>query len=85
MTEALVALDPGVRFDQEKMKMVKVKELEDSDEIIDGAKRTMNELKKVATTIYKSVQYTDDCPANHDNGRMPVLDLQLFVGEEGQI
>ena len=85
VTEALVALDPGVRFDSEKMKFVEIKELEESDENVDGAKRTMNELKKVANTIYECVQFTDDCPSNHVSGKMPVLNLQLSVGEEGQI
>ena len=85
VTEALVELDPGVNFDPEKMKMVKIKECEVSDKNVDGDKRTMNELKKVANTIYKSVQFTDDFISNHDTGKMPVLDLQVFVGEDGQI
>ena len=75
VTEGLVELDPGVRFDPEKCKMVKVKELKESDKTVKGDKRTMDELKKVANTIYKSVQFTSDCPSNHPGGRMPVLDL----------
>ena len=85
MTEAVVALDPGVRFDLEKMKIVKIKELEESDKNVDAAERTMNELTKVANTVYESVQFTNDCPENHPTGKMPVLDLQLYVGEDGQI
>ena len=69
--------------------MVKVKELEESDKTVKGDKRTMvhsmDELKKVANTSYKTVQFTSDCPSNHPGGRMPVLDLQMFVGEEGLI
>ena len=61
--------------------MVKVKELEESDKTVRGDKRTMDELKKVANTSYKTVQFTSDCPSNHPGGRMPVLDLQMFVGE----
>ena len=79
VTECVVELDPGVRFDPEKCKMVKVEELEESDKNVKGDKRTMDELKIVANTIYKSVQFTSDCPSKHPGGRMPVLDLQMFV------
>ena len=85
VTEAMVALDPWVRFDLEKIKMVKIKELEESDKNVDAAKRTMNELTKVASTVYESVQFTNDCPAKHPTGNMPVFDLQLYVGEDGHI
>ena len=52
---------------------------------MNGDKRTMDELKKVANTIYQSVQFTSDCPSNHPAGRMPVLDLQMYVSDEGAI
>ena len=39
VTKALVALDRGVRFDPEKMEFVEIKELEESDENDDFAKR----------------------------------------------
>ena len=85
VTEGLVELDPGVRFDPEKFKMVKHEELVESDKNVKGDKRTMDELKKIANTVYKCVQFTDDYPSNHPSGRMPVLDLQMFVSEKGQI
>ena len=38
--------------------------------------RTMEELRKIANTIFKCVQFTTEC-------KVPVLDLQLYVGEYG--
>ena len=46
VTEGLLELDPGVRFDAEKVKMVKVAALVENDKEIEGDKRTMNELQK---------------------------------------
>ena len=41
----------------------------------------MEELKKIANTVYDCVQFTTDCPSNYVGkvGEMPVLDLQMCV------
>ena len=51
-TFAIRALDTGVRFDAEKMKMVVVQEFVESDKDIPEDKRTMEELTKIANTVY---------------------------------
>ena len=85
-TVAMKALDPGVRFDAEKVKMVVMPDLIQSDQEIPEDKRTMEELKKIANTVYDCVQFTTDCPSNYVGkvGEMPVLDLQMYV-EDGAI
>ena len=85
VTEIAKALDPGVRFDESQMKMVKIIELEESDMNVPEDERTMEELRKIANTIFKCVQFTTECPSGQENGKVPVLDLQLYVGEDGLV
>ena len=47
VTEAMVALDPGVRFDEQKRKMIRVKELEEEDQNVAADRRTMEEMRKI--------------------------------------
>ena len=82
---ALKALDPGVRYDPDQNKMVIKPELVESDKVLSSDRRTMEELKKIANTVYKCVQFTTDCPSSNRESMMPVLDLQLYVGEDGLI
>ena len=41
VTEAAKALDPGVRFDETKMKMVRIEELVETDKNVPEVQRTM--------------------------------------------
>ena len=82
---ALKALDPGVRFDEDKVKMVMIPELVESDLEVAEDTRTMEELKKIANTVYKCLQFTTDSPSIHQGGMMPVLDLQMYVGKDGLV
>ena len=80
-TVAMKSVDAGVRFDAERMNMVVVPEFVESDKEIPEDKRTMIELNKIANTIYECVQFTTDCPSNHQEGegKMPVLDTKMYV------
>ena len=79
VTDVLFALDPGVRFDQTKNRMVRVEELVEEDKLLPEDWRTMEELRKISNTVYGCVQFTVDCPSSHQAGMVPVLDLQMFV------
>ena len=35
----------------------------------------------LANTIHKNIVMTGDCPSNHDSGRVPMLDLEIFMEE----
>ena len=76
-TDVLVAVDPGVKFDGEKL--VKDNDKVEEDEQIPEDKRTMEILKDIANTIYKCVQFTVDCPSKYLDGKVPVLDLQVYT------
>ena len=80
VTNAAKSLDKGVRFDENKMKMVRIEELVEGDKNVPDDERTMEEVKKIANTIFKCIQFTTDCPSNNQSGKVPVLDLQLYVG-----
>ena len=77
-TVAMKSVDAGVRFDAERMNMA---EFVESDKEISEDKRPMIELNKIANTIYECVQFTTDCPSNHQEGegKMPVLDTKMYV------
>ena len=79
-TVAMKSVDAGVRFDAERMNMA---EFVESDKEIPEDKRPMIELNKIANTIYECVQFTTDCPSNHQEGegKMPVLDTKMYVEE----
>ena len=43
-------------------------------------KLTMETIQKVANEIHPSISVTIDFPTNHVNNKMPVLDLELWIG-----
>ena len=57
----------------EKM-YVKVEEKADDETI-------MKWIQKIGNTIHRSIQVTIDHPSNHVNRRMPVLDLEQWIGK----
>ena len=65
--------------------MVRIPELVESDNGVPEDERTMEELRKIANTIFKCVQFTTECPSGQENGKVPVLDLQLYVGDDGLV
>ena len=81
-TDAMAALDPGIRFDGKKL--VLVKELIEEDKTVPEDLRTMNVLKDIGNSIFKCVQFTIDCPSLHPSGMVPILDLQVYI-EDNQI
>ena len=82
---ALRGLDPGVRYDEESMKMVRVEVLGDSDMDAPEDARTMEELRKIANTVFQCMQFTIDCPSIQEEGMVPVLDTAMYIGEDGLI
>ena len=75
-------LPSGARWDadQRKMMIQEDKIQEDSQE--DGDKRTMREMSKMASSVCPIIQLTEDCPGKHDDKRMPILDLKIWIQRE---
>ena len=78
ITAALAALDPGVKFNKDEMKMEAIDELVEADKEEHSDKRTFGELMKIANSLYSVVQLTIDTPSSHLAGTFPVLDLQMW-------
>ena len=83
VTTAVTGLDPGVRF--EDTKMIIKQELVEEDRRTKADKRTMVELAKIAGTVYQCLDFTSDCPSTQGEGKVPVLDLKLYIGDQGVI
>ena len=81
-TEVLAAVEPGVRYDGQKLVMME--EFVQEDEAVEDDLRTMNLLKNIANDIMQCVQFTVDCPSLNQDGRVPILDLGVSV-ENGQV
>ena len=62
-----------------------VASLIESDKEEPDDRRTFEELKQNAFSIYNHVQFNTDSPSSHQEGMCPVLDLQMFVGVDGTI
>ena len=85
MTKLLASLDHGVRFDDEKMKMVNIEELIEEDQNTPDDIRTMDVLKKIKNKVYGCMQFTTDCPSIHVEGMVPVLDLNMYIWDDGLV
>ena len=74
---ALKDLPVGTRF--EDGWLIADDEMVDSDMLIPRDKRTMEVIKCVGNSIHTSIQLEVDCPSNYDDGKMPILDLKVWV------
>ena len=56
----------------------------EADRDIPADKRTANFIKTVANTISFMIIMEEECPSNHPSGKMPILDLEVWI-KEGRI
>ena len=83
-TEMIVrALDLGTRFDGGQL--VIKEDLVETDNDVQEDRRTMEEVANVASSIHSSIMVTSDYPSNRLSGRMPLLDLEVWVEEEEEV
>ena len=79
-------LQPGTRWKEGPWanglgKMVLVDEEVNDDKQIPASVRTMSELRKMADSIIPMIQLEEDHPENHDDRKIPILDLKVWVAE----
>ena len=53
----------------------------DEDRTIPGDKRTMEIIKSIGNDIHPSIQLEVDCPSNYDDGKLPILDLKVWIAD----
>ena len=75
--EGLAAVEPGVRFEEGKL-IVKEDKIEE-DRLLEADERTFRLLRDIGNSIFKCIQFTIDVPSLNENGRLPVLDLNVEV------
>ena len=61
------------------------KKLIEQDKTEHMDRRTIHEVAKVDSFIHPSIQATYDCPSKHPEGRMPLLDLEVWVDDDKEV
>ena len=69
----------GWKYDKKRNLLIYSKEMD----VVSDEERTMDILRAIADSIDPNVQFTTDSPINHDDKRMPVLDLKVWVMDLG--
>ena len=74
----------GTRWDPDKetMRWSQEDETADKETKISERANTMLQFARMASSVTKNLKFTYDIPENNSNGRMPVLDTQIWVGRE---
>ena len=82
-TMLVSSVPPGTRYRDGRV--IIVDEEIENDKTIPSDKRTADVVRTMASDIFKGISFTADCPSSNTNGKMPVLDLQLWLekGEDG--
>ena len=75
--EGLAAVDPGVRF--EGGELVVDEDKIEEDQLVAADERTFRLLKDIGNSIFDCIQFTIDVPSLNENGKLPVLDVNLEV------
>ena len=83
------AIDPGVRMVVDTsgapQGLVVQEDQIELDKTIPEDERTAELLTKIANSIHKSISVKADFPSKNRNGRMPLLDLKVWVGDDGLV
>ena len=69
----------GARYEGEKIVITQMSVAE--DEGIPADERTMRLLQQVASSIHPSIRLTIDFPSAHEDGKVPMLDVKMWIGE----
>ena len=57
----------------------KKNQLVEEDEEVPADLRTMREMVKLGSSIDQMIQLTGDCPSKNENGKMPLLNTEVWV------
>ena len=75
-------LPPGLKFEDDKLVLCEDKIKEDSE--IPGDIRTMKIIQAVANSIDENIKVTFDVPSNHDDEKVPILDLKVNLNKDNR-
>ena len=75
-------IEPGTRYVNNKL-IVHNDKIEEDKSIPDDI-RTMKIIQIIANNIDPTIKVTFDVPSNHDDGRVPILDVKIRIDEKGR-
>ena len=73
------SVNPGWEFSNNKMVYNEPNESQINEK---PDKRTFRILNEIANSVEKGIKLTHDVPSCHENGMMPVLDIQTWVNRD---
>ena len=81
----VIDLAPGTRYDPKAGKLYHDPDQVAHDLDIAADVRTMRVLVDIANSLDEDIQFTFDTPSMNANGKLPCLDLQLWLNPQSQI
>ena len=75
-------LEPGMRWNPEAEKMELYENQVHDDTQLSADARTVQEIVKMGSSISEMIQLTGECPSRSPGGKMPVLDLSVWVEKD---
>ena len=79
---AAMETEVGARYDGEQLVVNETTAAEDDG--VPPDERTMRVIQQVASHIHPSIRSTIDCPSRHADGKMPSLDVKMWIEEIDQ-
>ena len=73
------AIQPGIRWSEEEGRMILHPHLVEEDRDMPKDIRTTREVAKMGSSISNMIRLTWDCPSNNNNGKMPMLNTEVWV------
>ena len=73
------AIQPGIRWSAEEERMILHPHLVEEDKNTHKDLRTTREVAKMGSSISNMIQLTWDCPSNNSNGKMSMLNTEVWV------
>ena len=74
----------GCRWSDNRGKMIVEEDKVEEDQQIPSDVRTIREMVKMANTVCPVIQWTSDCPGEHQDGKMP-LELKIWIAKEEEM
>ena len=53
--------------------------------ILRAQKESWKRIRETGNKIHTSIQLEEDCPANYADNKVPILDIKVWVNEDGKI
>ena len=73
---------PGLRFNGDRL--VSSEDTIEEDRGVEADERAMRLFQAIANSIHSSVEMEIDCPSRHRDGKLPILDLKVWIEKTGQ-